>query len=194
MPTSSRGRRGGARVVRHGPEVRGDAVSLPASDPESVARKILLAKLSAAPRSRAQLSEHLLSRGTPPEVAEPLLDRFTEVGLIDDRAYAEMVVRSKRESAGLSRRGLRHELSKRGVPDDIAEDVLDELDDEQELASAIDLVIRRGERMRDLQPHVRTRRLLSLLGRKGYDAATAYRAIREADEAAGGWEGSEAPE
>ena len=63
--------------------------------PESVARAIVLRQLSMAPRSRAQLERKLSQRGCDPEVAARVLDRMTEVGLVDDEAYAEMLVRSK---------------------------------------------------------------------------------------------------
>ena len=54
-----------------------------------MARTIVLRKLTAAPRTRAQLADDLRRRATcPDEVAEQVLDRFTEVGLIDDPAFA----------------------------------------------------------------------------------------------------------
>src|SRR5690625_442791 len=82
---------------RHTPEPppTGAAAEDPEPPGEEVARAILLRQLAAAPRSRAQLAEKLSARNVPDELAETLLDRFEEVGLIDDAAYAEMLVRSR---------------------------------------------------------------------------------------------------
>ncbi len=67
----------------------------PEADPFSVARNIALRQLSMAPKSRKQLEESLAKRKVLPEIAGPVLDRLTEVGLIDDLAYAGMFVRSR---------------------------------------------------------------------------------------------------
>src|SRR5690606_33787690 len=60
----------------------------PEADPESVARKILLDQLTGRARSRSELATKLRKRGVPEEVGIRLLDRFEEVGLVDDAAYA----------------------------------------------------------------------------------------------------------
>ncbi|MDD9204853.1 regulatory protein RecX, partial [Georgenia sp. 10Sc9-8] len=73
------------------PPARGAAAQDPEPDPEQVARTIALRQLSAAPRSRAQLADAMARKDVPEAVAEAVLDRFTEVGLVDDAAYAEML-------------------------------------------------------------------------------------------------------
>ena len=57
-------------------------------DPHDVARQIVLRQLTMAPRSRAQLEDKLRQRDCPDDVAAAVLDRLTEVGLVDDEAYA----------------------------------------------------------------------------------------------------------
>ena len=53
-----------------------------------------------------------------------MLDRMTEVGLVDDEAYAQMLVRSKQSDKGLARRALAHELRKQGIDQEIADEAL----------------------------------------------------------------------
>ena len=48
-----------------------------------------------APRTRAQLAEALRKREVPEEAAEAVLERFSEVGLIDDEAFAAAWVSSR---------------------------------------------------------------------------------------------------
>ncbi len=67
----------------------------PDADPESVARTILLDQLTGRARSRKELSDKLKTKNVPPEVATRLLDRFEEVGLIDDEAFARAWIASR---------------------------------------------------------------------------------------------------
>lgn len=148
-------------------------------DPERVARAILLRMLTGAPRSRAQLAETLATKEVPPEVAERVLDRFTEVGLIDDAAYAEMVVHSARATRGLGRRAVVHELRRRGVGPEDAEQAMVGIDDEADEATARNLLERRWSGWASLDPPVRARRALGMLARKGFSGGMSSRLIRE---------------
>lgn len=152
----------------------------PDADPEAVARAILLRRLAAAPRSRAELAQTLADRDVPEEVAIRVLDRFTEVGLIDDVAYAEMLVRARQSGRGLARKALAVELRRRGVPDEVATEALDQVRPEDEMAAARELVARRLPASRGLDRQVRTRRLAGMLARKGYPAGIALRVVSDA--------------
>jgi regulatory protein len=156
-----------------------------AGDPEAVARLICLRMLTAAPRTRAQLVGALRRRGVPQEAADAVLRRFTEAGLIDDASFASAWVESRHHSRGLARRVLAAELAQRGVASTDIEAAIEELDPDQEVATARALVARQlaGTRGRPLQS--RLRRLMGVLARKGYSPQLAYRLIREALEQEG---------
>ncbi len=66
--------------------------------------------LTLAPRTRVQLAEALKKRGVPDEAADAVLGRFTDVGLIDDAAFARAWVESRHHGQGLSARALSAEL------------------------------------------------------------------------------------
>lgn len=149
-------------------------------DPHDVARQIVLRQLTMAPRSRHQLEDKLRAKGCADDVARVVLDRMEQVGLVDDEAYARMLVRSRQETRGLAPRALTQELRRKGVADDVIEDALSEVDPEDDADRARDLVEKRLRTMRGLDRQVQTRRLAGFLGRKGYDSAVAYRVIREA--------------
>jgi len=150
------------------------------ADPESVARGIVLRKLTAAPRTRAQLADDLAARNVPEEVATKVLDRFTDVGLVDDAAFADAWVRSRHAGRGLSRRALAHELRAKGVDDETATKAVNTLDAEDERAAAAALVARRLPSTSGLPREVRVRRLAGLLARKGYSSGLAMAVVREA--------------
>jgi regulatory protein len=149
------------------------------SDPESVARTILLDKLTGQPRTRAELADLLAEREIPAEVATKVLDRFNEVGLIDDAAFASAWVESRHRGRGLARRALAQELRRRGVDDELARDALEELDPDQEAATARALVRRKLPAMRSLDRQAAMRRLLGMLARKGYPGGLAMTIVKE---------------
>ncbi|RJL26536.1 recombination regulator RecX [Bailinhaonella thermotolerans] len=168
-----------------GPAPGSGADEGPPANPEAVARAICLRLLTGAPRTRAQLAEALRRRDVPDDVAEAVLSRFSEVGLIDDQAFSAAWVSSRHAGRGLARRALAAELRQRGVDEDTVRDAVDRLDPDQELQTARDLVARRLPATRGLDPAVRMRRLGGMLARKGYPAGVAFRVVREALEAEG---------
>ncbi len=93
------------------PETAGTQVG----DPEAQARQICLRLLTIAPRTRAQLAQALHRRGVPGRGRRDRADRFADVGLIDDAAFARAWVESRHYSRGLSRRSLSAELRRQGV-------------------------------------------------------------------------------
>ncbi|USQ78863.1 recombination regulator RecX [Ornithinimicrobium faecis] len=156
--------------------VRGDAEA----DPHDVARQIALRQLTMAPRSRKQLEDKLRQKGCADEVSHVVLDRLEEVGLIDDAAYARMLVRTRQETKGLAPRALSQELRRKGVSDDLIEDALADIASDDQHVRARELVDKRLRTMRGLDPQVQTRRLAGFLARKGYDSNVAFGVIREA--------------
>ena len=149
-------------------------------DPHDVARQIVLRQLAMAPRSRKQLRDKLRQRGCPDDVAEAVLDRMTEVGLVDDEAYAGMLVRSQQASRGLATRALARELRTKGVDDDTARAALAEVRPEHEREQAERLVAKKLRSMHGLDASVQTRRLAGMLARKGYPADLSMQVVRAA--------------
>lgn len=151
------------------------------ADPYQVARAIALRQLDRAPRTRRQLEQALAKRLVPEEVAGTVLDRLAEVGLIDDEAYAEMLVRSRTVTKGLARRALRAELRAKGCDDDIIASALARLSDADELEMARVLIARRAPRLAGLDSDVRNRRLAGWLMRKGYSSNVIRSVLTELD-------------
>jgi regulatory protein len=162
------------------PEPVDEVVRGPEADPESVARKILLDQLTGQARSRKELADKLAKKLVPEEIATRLLDRFEEVGLIDDAAFARLWVESRQSGKGLARRALAQELRRKGVADEVAREALDEVDPEDEAAAARALVAKKLRSMTRLDTPTKTRRLVAMLARKGYPPGLAMSVVREA--------------
>jgi regulatory protein len=163
---------GGATTPGHPEDAPGD--------PESVARAICLRLLTLQPRTRAELATALARRGVPDDAAATVLSRFTEVGLIDDRAFAAAWVDSRHAGRGLARRALAAELRRRGVDGEIVGEAVAAVDAEAEERAARQLVARRLSGTRRLDRAARVRRLAGMLARKGYPPGLAMRVVREA--------------
>jgi regulatory protein len=150
-----------------------------AGDPEAQARQVCLRLLTAAPRTRAQLATALRRRGIPAGAAGAVLGRFTDVGLIDDAAFARAWVESRHYSRGLSRRSLTAELRRQGVKTEEIREAVDTLDPEQEVATARRLVEQKMAATRGQPPEARVRRAAGTLARKGYPPGLVFRLIKE---------------
>ncbi len=150
------------------------------ADPEQVARTIVLRRLTASPRTRAELADDLQRRGVPDDVAERVLDRFVEVGLIDDAAYARLWAGSRHRSQGRARAVIRQELRRRGVSDEDAAAGLGEIDDDMERARARALVAARLPATARLERDARVRRLSGMLARRGYPSSMAMAVVLDA--------------
>jgi regulatory protein len=149
-------------------------------DPHDVARRIVLRQLAMAPRSRAELLEKLAQRGCAVDVAATVLDRMTQVGLVDDEAYAQMLVRSQQATRGLAKSALARELRAKGIENYVADEALSLISDEDERDRARALVDKKLRAMHGLGIDVQSRRLAGMLARKGYSSSVAYAVIREA--------------
>ncbi|MCU7729995.1 recombination regulator RecX [Actinoplanes sp. KI2] len=155
------------------------ARSVPEQSESERAREICLRQLSARPRTRAELAKALTRGQISAEVIDEVLDRYDEVGIIDDAAFARAWVSSRHHGRGLARRALANELRQRGVDTEVASEALETLDDEAEAATARALVDRKL-RSAAGPPEAVFRRLVGMLARKGYPPGVAIRAVKDA--------------
>jgi regulatory protein len=147
---------------------------------EEAARAVCLRMLAKAPRTRAQLAAALRRRRVPDDVAESVLGRFADVGLIDDGAFARAWVESRHHGRGLARRALAAELRQRGVSEGDVRSAVGLLRPQDEVETARRLVAKRVAATRGQPWPVRARHLLGVLARRGYPAALAARVVRDA--------------
>ena len=169
----------------------GDAAAGEPKDPVARAKALCLRLLTGSSKTRKQLADAMRKREIPDEVAEEVLSRFEEVGLIDDAAFAEAWVESRHRGRGLARRALAMELRSRGVDHTVVAEAVERLDPEQEAVTARELVRRKLRSTRGLDRQVRIRRLAGMLARRGYPEGLALRVVREALDAEPAEDGSD---
>jgi len=124
-----------------------------------------------------------------------VLDRFGEVGLVDDAAFAASWVQSRQRVRGLAPRALVNELRERGVAAPLIAEAVATIDHDDVEAAARELVLRKARATTALPTAVRMRRLVGMLNRKGYSGELAVRVVRDvlAEETrSSGWIGDDA--
>ncbi|MGW4774010.1 recombination regulator RecX [Nocardia sp. NPDC004278] len=143
------------------------------------AKEACLRLLAVRARSRAELAQRLAAKGFTPDITERALDRFTEVGLIDDAAFAEQWVHSRHTFSGKGKQALAQELRRKGISQSDAAPALAAItaDDEEERAAEL---VRR--KLRTVPPNLdrdkTIRRLVGMLARRGYHQSTAFTVVK----------------
>jgi regulatory protein len=128
--------------------------------------------LSYRPRSEAEIRQRLLRHGFGSSDIEKALDRLKEQGLVDDAAFARFWKDNRESFSPRSRRLTGLELRRKGLPADVIETVVSEIDESDSAYRAAQAKVRRLP-IADYQ--LFRRRLGAYLGRRGFD----YGIIRE---------------
>jgi regulatory protein len=149
---------------------------------EQRAKNVLLFQLSRSMKTRYQLANILKKREIPDEIAQAVLDRFTEAQLIDDAAFARAFVNSRLAISGKSKSVIARELKQKGVSADDAAAALDIIDPELENQTAYSVAKKRYQQLSSLEPEVRKRRLMGFLMRRGFSSGLTSRILRDLEQ------------
>jgi len=143
------------------------------------AKQVLLRRLSHAPRTRKELAKDLKDKDISDEVANVALNRFEEVGLINDQALATNYVSSQHERKGLGKNALRQQLRAKGVSDDVALEAISQISDDQEFQAAFALACKKIRSLQRDDAKTQLRKIVGVLARKGYSSNLAFRVAKE---------------
>jgi len=148
--------------------------------PDERARQLCLDSLERRMRTRKQLAQLLSRKRIQPEVAESVLDRLQEVGLINDEAYARAFVTSRQRMRPRGTRALSSELWAKGIPPEVAERVLAETDEAEDPKDAARRAIAPKLRQLAGKPPEETRhKLEQFLLRRGFSYETTRDVLRD---------------
>lgn len=150
------------------------------------AEKISMQALTRRGQSRWELQKVLLARDLDSDIVESELDRLEGVGLIDDAALADTLVRTHHERKGLGRSALTAELRRKHIEQSHIEEALQQIDDDDEQSRATELATRRAPQLHALDLETAKRRLTGFLLRKGYAGSVVRAAVDDALSAHGG--------
>ena len=146
------------------------------SETVASAVKFVLRSTRTRPQTEAELRAKLRAREHPDDVIDAAVARATELGAIDDVAFARAWVNDRALGRGYSALRVREELRRRAVPEPVIDTALQVLEARDDLAVATELARARAQRMpATLAPEVVARRVVAFLGRRGYPEGLARR-------------------
>lgn len=127
-----------------------------------------------------ELRQRLLRKGCDRDSIERTLQSLTAAGLLDDEAYARAVIEQARSQRPAGPQLLRQKLFQRRLPRDLIDRAVDAAGQEADpVADARQLAERKLAQpsMQRADPATQTRRLWSLLARRGYSPDTIRQAL-----------------
>ena len=134
--------------------------------------------LDRADRTEKGMYEKLVGAGFDKKASAAVVGRFVEVGLIDDRRFAENFAEKCRDANISKREGIRKLLGK-GVPYDIANEVFSEteVDEEEQVRAVIE-----KKYARKLAQENGVQRVYAALVRKGFSFSSVKNALKKYSE------------
>lgn len=161
------------------PDAPGSDPILVAAELRERAEKALVRRLSGKQLSVSEARSLLRQYGLTTEVADELIEVFTERRYLDDASLAEQLVTSGFERKAQGRQAIGQTLSKRGIPRDVADRALAELPDD-DAERALDYARIKAPAMARLDRDAALRRLHGQLARRGFPGSVAMTAARTA--------------
>ncbi|MDX2161197.1 MAG: RecX family transcriptional regulator [bacterium] len=149
--------------------LRGDAAVQRAVD--SAARL-----LTTRPRSEHEIRQKLTEKETPPVVIDAAVVRLTQLGYIDDLAFARFWVQERSLHKPLSPQALRYELRQKGIADAIIQELLEAVDPDE---SAVRAAHSRAARLRGSTRREFRENLSGFLLRRGFQYSVIKAALRQ---------------
>ncbi len=121
--------------------------------------------LEPRPRSAMEVKQHLLKKKITADVAERVIERLTNAGLLDDAAFAKFWVDNREQFKPRAARALRFELRRKGLSSaDIAQAV-GEIDESE---SAYRAGLARAKRWYALERRAFLEKMSAFLTRRGF--------------------------
>ncbi len=155
-----------AARLRVGQEVSdADLAALEQEDAFEAAREKALRFLEPRPRSTIEVKQHLLKKKIAADVAERVVARLTEAGLLDDAAFARYWVENREEFKPRAARALRFELKRKGLSNAEIAEAVGDLDESE---SAYRAARARADRWRALERRAFMDKLGAFLIRRGF--------------------------
>lgn len=125
--------------------------------------------LSFRPRSISEVRKNLADRDIPENVIDETITRLQENSFLDDQKFAQNWIANRKDFRPRSRSALRMELRLKGIPEDIIQTALEDVDDEALTLQAARKYLRRLAGLNKLEFR---KKLSAHLARRGFSFAS----------------------
>jgi regulatory protein len=144
-------------------------------------RSFVLKKLERTAQPSGKVREALVAKGFAKEIFEPIIDRFIEVGLIDDYALAKSYVDHSLTRKGKSKTMIARELRDKGLTADAVNEAIATIDADRESDAANAIAEQKIRSLTRFDQAERSKKLAAFLSRKGYASNVVWAAVRHAE-------------
>ena len=131
--------------------------------------------LSYRPRSEAEMRERLQHHNFENSQIEIVINKLKEQNLLDDTAFAQFWKENRESFRPISQRLTRLELRRKGVADEIINEVVSQTDDKD---SAYRAALSKAQRLPHQEYEAFRRRLSDYLKRRGFDYSVINQTIK----------------
>ena len=139
--------------------------------------------ISKAMHSKKQIKDYLVKKGYEQPAIDYALDKMSEYGYIDDEAYGRMILSHQINVKHAGTFAAKGELYKKGIPQDIAERILSEYDDDSQFENAaIQYAKLEKKYRRESDERKKRQKIAQAMARRGFDWETIKKAERSFEE------------
>ncbi|MCR8630734.1 regulatory protein RecX [Paenibacillus radicis (ex Xue et al. 2023)] len=129
-------------------------------------------------RSQHELANRLKQKGYEPPLIAATMDRLKQEQYIDDQLFADQLTKQRIQSQKKGRNWVKQELRQKGVKPEQITQALDQIDEDAEYRSALDLGAKKyhSEANKDVQKA--KSKVMMFLQRRGYSLGTISRVMK----------------
>ncbi len=131
-------------------------------------------------RTTAELRQRLHMKEFPPGAINRVLDKLTNLGLVDDVRFAEAFIASKVASKPIGKRELERKLREKGVSKETASQALSDVsNDETQIEFALQAAEIKIRSLKRYELKKRREKLVAFLARRGFDWDVIRKVVRK---------------
>ena len=166
-----------AAWLKEGQELSDEKISeLLSQDTYEVAYQRALKYIEYRERSTDEITKYLRKNDVSEEVADQIITRLQESGILNDERFARMWIENRNEYRPRSRRALRIELRQHGIDDEIIDQSLNSVDEDTAAYQAAKKYVRK---LKNKDWEEFRQKLYGYLGRRGFKYETSAAVIKQ---------------
>lgn len=142
-----------------------DIDSLKSQDERNKAYERAIRFLGYRPRSRAEIDRYLRAKGCSADVIDHTINRLVEKQYLNDEDFARFWLENRERYRPRGEQALRYELRQKGVPDEVIDTVLADLDEDELAWTAVESKLQHWS---NLTEEELKKKITGFLSRRGF--------------------------
>lgn len=136
--------------------------------------------LQKMPKTEKELRDNLKKKQIPQDITDETMQKLIDAGWVNDKTYAENFIYSKRKYEKLGTSAIRMKLMRKGISNDILDELLSEITDDDLRETAFILAEKKMRSVsKEPDRNKRIQKLVAFLAYRGYGAGVAFEIAKE---------------